>query len=101
MRIWLVVQNTGQVDGQAIATLVGVENGVEFYRSSMSVTDPVGGGYTSFLFPGSTPLVAGKIIWTVTLVNGAKVDVRVGTTEVEGRDSHDDGKENHYHRSDH
>ena len=103
IRFWLVVKNTTQVEGQGIATLVGVQNGVEFYRRSITVTDPVGGGYSSFKFPDATAMVEGKIIWTLTLVDNTNTDVRTRTTKVEGKDDDDDHEKGKgkYHRPKH
>jgi hypothetical protein len=101
IRIWLVVRNPGQVDGNAVATVVGTENGVEFYRNSLTVSAPLGGAPKGFLFPNSTGMVAGKIIWTVTMVDSTNTETRTRTTEVEGKDSHDDNNEHHYHRTEH
>jgi hypothetical protein len=87
------------VDGSATATVTGVENGVEFYRNTIVVTAPVNGVPASYMFPNSAGMVAGNIIWTVTLTDSTNVETRVKTTEVEGNDSHDDVHETHYHRS--
>jgi hypothetical protein len=106
IRFWLVVKNMSQVQGQATATLTGVQNGVEFYRQAITVSDPVGGGYTSFKFPDAQALVEGKIIWTVTMVDNTDTEVRTQTTKVEGRETDDHHGDDHkltpkYHRTEH
>jgi hypothetical protein len=101
IRIWLVVRNPGQVNGQATATVVGTENGVQFYSNTLTVTAPTSGAPMGYMFPSASGMVAGKIVWTLTLRDSTNVETRVRTTEVEGNTSHDDVNEHHYHRSDH
>jgi|GEM_PF-5335165 len=90
IRIWLIVNNTGQLNGTAIATVVGVQNGIEFYRNSMNVFDQPGGWPSTFIFPNSSAMVEGKITWTVTLVDATNTDIRTATTKIEGRERRDD-----------
>jgi hypothetical protein len=71
--IRLDVRNAGTVNQARIATLVGrrLAGGVEVYRRTLSVSDPVAGGTTSFNFPTYTPVVAdvGTIVWTATIAD--------------------------------
>jgi hypothetical protein len=69
----LVVKNTGTVEGSALATITGMLNGVEVYNETLTVTDSVGNGRTTYddasvpAIPPFVPTVAGDILWTVTL----------------------------------
>ena len=63
----LVVRNNGTVDGNANATLVGMQGGNQVYQQVLSVSDPVGNGRSTFDFPSFTPTVTGDITWTVTI----------------------------------
>ena len=90
VRIRLDIKNSGSVNGDGVATVVGVQNGIEIYRVSMIVSDPIRGGHTRFMFPSYTPTVSGKIVWTVTVTDdNPDNDVKVKTTKVKG-DEHDD-----------
>ena len=87
IEIRLDIKNDSQVEGQGQATVIGMQNGVEIYRQSLTVSDPVGGGHTRYYFPGYTPTVIGKITWTVTLTdNDPDVDMRERTTEVKQKE---------------
>ena len=68
--IQLTVSNAGIVEGDAPATVVGVQNGVEVYNETLTVTDPVGNGRTKFDFPAYEPAAAGEIVWTATIADG-------------------------------
>lgn len=63
------VENNGDNDGAAEATVVGVQNGVEVYREVLTVSDPMGGGVTTYTFPPYLPTETGQITWTGTLVD--------------------------------
>jgi PKD repeat protein len=65
----LKVENNGAVLGQAIATIVGVQNGDEVYRLRLNVYDDIGRGTTTFDFGSYTPTVAGDILWTATIAD--------------------------------
>lgn len=68
--IQLTVQNNGIEEGDAPATIVGVQNGVEVYNQILTVSDGVGNGRTKWDFPSYTPEVAGTIVWTATIADG-------------------------------
>jgi hypothetical protein len=81
----LVVRNSGTIDGPAQATVVGVQNGVQVYQETITVSDGVGNGRTRFVLPAFTPTVAGDITWTVTIDDpDPDVDVSVAVTRVVG-----------------
>jgi hypothetical protein len=63
------VKNNGDVLGQAIATVTGVQGGVEVYRQRLNVYDYFGKKATSFEFSPYTPTVAGDILFTVTIAD--------------------------------
>ncbi len=82
--IQLTVQNNGANEGSAPATIVGVQNGVEVYNATLTVSDGVGNGRTKFNFPDFTPTVAGNIVWTATIADGdPDVDQATATTVVQ------------------
>ena len=100
IEIRLDIKNDSQTEGQGQATVVGIQNGIEIYRQSLTVSDPAGGGSTRYYFPGYTPTVIGKITWTVTLTdNDPDVDMRERTTEVKqkGKDEDKDNNEEDEH----
>jgi hypothetical protein len=72
----LVVKNEGTVEGSALATITGMQNEVEVYNETLTVTDVVGNGRTTYndasvpAIPPFVPTVAGDILWTVTMVDG-------------------------------
>jgi PKD repeat protein len=68
--IKLSVENNGTVLGQAIATVVGEQNGAEVYNRRLNVFDDIGKGTTSFKFQSYTAEEAGDINWTVTIADG-------------------------------
>lgn len=65
--IGLEVLNSGMVNGQGTATVIGVQNGVEVYNQTIPIFDMVGGGHSRFHFPSYLPTASGEIIWTVTI----------------------------------
>lgn len=71
----LVVKNGASVEGSALATIIGVQNGMEVYNETLTVTDPVGNGRTTFddgsvpPVPPYTPMAAGDILWTATIAD--------------------------------
>jgi hypothetical protein len=67
--IQVVVDNPGTVLGQALATVVGTQNGLEVYRWSLNVFDYNGRGTTSFNFPTYSPVARGMIDWAVTIAD--------------------------------
>ena len=92
IEIKLDVKNTSLINGQGIATIVGVQNGVEIYRVSMPVSDPIGGGSTRVKFPDYIPTAIGKIEWTVTLDDGVlDPDVTKRSTDVIPHQEDSDG----------
>jgi hypothetical protein len=81
--IQLSVENPGPVLGQALATVVGMQDGFEVYRWSLNVYDYNGKGSTSFNFPTYTPAAKGTINWTVTIFDvDPDMDVATATTTV-------------------
>ena len=81
--IQLTVKNNGIVEGDAPATVIGVQNGVEVYNETLTVSDPVGNGRTKFDFPDFVPTAAGDIVWTATIADGdPDDDTAIATTTV-------------------
>jgi len=81
--IQITVQNNGIDEGDAPATIVGVQDGVEVYNEILTVSDPVGNGRTKWDFPSYTPGVEGTIVWTATIADGdPDVDEATATTTV-------------------
>jgi PKD repeat protein len=81
--ISLRVRNRGTVFGQAIATVVGVQNEIEVYRLRLNVFDDIGRGDTTFDFGSYSPTVAGDIVWTATIDDGdPDIDETTETTVV-------------------
>lgn len=68
--IRLVVENNGSVLGQAIATVVGVQEGIEVFRLQLNVFDDIGKGRTTFSFGSYTPTAPGDIVWSATIADG-------------------------------
>ncbi len=100
IKIRLEVKNNSLVTGYGIATVIGVQNGVEIYRTSKIVSDPVGGGFSSFFFPSYSPTLSTKIVWKVILIDGnSDIDVRMSSTSVTNHyeDNDDDQHNNHGH----
>lgn len=67
--IQLTVENPGTVLGQALATVVGTQNGKEVYKWSLNVYDYNGKGTTSFNFPAYKPTAKGTVNWAVTIAD--------------------------------
>lgn len=73
--IKLVVKNNGTVEGSALATITGEQNGLVVYSESLTVTDAVGNGRTRYddgsspSIPPFTPTVSGDILWTATIAD--------------------------------
>ena len=81
--IKLTVENQGTVLGQAIATVVGMQDGVEVYNWRLNVYDYNGKGTTSFSFQTYTPAAKGTINWTATIADDdPDVDEATATTVV-------------------
>lgn len=68
--ISLKVRNNGTVLGQAIATVVGMQNNIEVFRRRLNVFDDIGRGDTTFDFGSYTPTTSGEITWTATIADG-------------------------------
>jgi len=84
--IMLMVKNGGLVEGEALATLIGVQDGVEVYNESRKVTDGTGRGRTKNLFPAYLPEGAGEIQWTATIEDGdPDDDVATAATRIMNR----------------
>lgn len=84
VRLRLAVRNAGTVNGSAPATLVGMQNRVQVYKRTITVS-AVGTTASTFTFPPYTPTARGDIRWTVTIAD-LNPSSRMATTEVEGRE---------------
>ncbi len=74
----------GTVNGQGMATVVGVQNGVEVYNQTISIADMVGGGHSRFRLPSYLPVAPGEIVWTVTLSDDdADMDTGTASTRID------------------
>jgi len=81
--ISLVVKNNGSTEGSAMATITGIQNSVEVYSQTQSVTDGVGNGRTTVDFMSYTPSVSGEIIWTAIISDDdPDVDEATASTNV-------------------
>ena len=81
--VQLNVENGGVTEGSADATIVGVQNDAVVYTQTLSVTDGVGNGATSYTFQSYIPDAAGDITWTATIVDGdPDPDSETATTTV-------------------
>ncbi len=79
----LAVRNNGTVNAPRLATIVGQQGGVEVYRETMMVNDPVGGGATTFNFQNFVPRLAVPVNWTATIDDDdPDIDVATATTNV-------------------
>ncbi len=87
--ITLVVKNGGSVEGSAMATITGMQNGVMVYSETVSVTDPVGNGRTRYddgsvpAIPPYVPTAPGDILWTATIADAdPDDDTATATTRI-------------------
>jgi hypothetical protein len=84
--IKLVVRNGGNSEGETTATVTGMQGGIDVYSKTETVSDPVGNGSTTHLFPGFIPPEAGDIEWTATFVDGdPDFDTATALTKVVSR----------------
>jgi large repetitive protein len=67
--IQISVENPGTVLGQALATVVGTQDGLQVYKWSLNVYDYNGKGTTSFSFPSYKPTAKGTINWAATIAD--------------------------------
>ena len=81
IRIRLVVKNNGTTEGEAQATVIGMQNGMKVYEVSMAVSDGVGNGQTRESFPPFVPSEPGVISWTAEVAD-ANPDRATATTNV-------------------
>lgn len=87
IQILLDVKNNGLTEGQGMATVSGLQNGVEVYRQSLPVSDAAGGAPRRYSFPEFTPTNSGEILWTVSLSDDdPDLDEEVESTRVEAGD---------------
>lgn len=59
----LVVENNGSDEGNALATISGVQGQNLVYYSTMEVTDLTGPGFMKYQFPVYIPTETGDIFW--------------------------------------
>jgi hypothetical protein len=97
----LEVENERSVSGSAPATLIGVQNGTEVYKQTITVSVRSRGD-ARFSFPSFTPTRTGTISWTVTIADqNSDVDVAKATTTVTCSRSGADGRERDEHDDEH
>jgi hypothetical protein len=99
----LLVSNKSMVNGSVPVSLVGMQNRVQVYKETITVSvDP--GKVSMFRFPSFTPTEAGDILWTVTIednvkdIKHAKAVTHVIKQSCNQRQDHD---QNHDHDHDH
>jgi PKD repeat protein len=87
----LVVKNNGSEEGEALAAITGVQNGLVVYSHTLTVTDPVGNGRTKYdddsvpSIPPFTPTEAGDILWEATIADeDPDIDEITAVTRVVG-----------------
>jgi len=85
--VQLSVENVGVTEGSADATITGVQDQdgtpVPVYSQTLTVTDDVGKGATTYTFQSYIPDTAGDIIWTATIIDGdPDDDIATATTTV-------------------
>jgi hypothetical protein len=79
----LVVRNNGTAEGDTVATVKGMQNGVEVYRETVTVATTALTRRSQVNFPDFTPSTAGLIAWTATIVDGdPDDDAATATTNV-------------------
>jgi hypothetical protein len=83
IKIELMVKNTGDLDDEAEAMVIGDQNGQRVYSEIMMVSDAVGGGHTKWSFPSFTPNATWDINWTATITDDdPDIDTATATTSV-------------------
>ena len=85
--VQLSVENVGVTEGSADATITGVQDQdgtqVPVYSQTLTVTDDVGKGATTYTFQSYIPDAAGDITWTATINDGdPDTDIATATTTV-------------------
>lgn len=81
--ISLVVINNGDSERSAPATIIGIQNGIEVYIQTQTVSDGIGNGRTTVDFLSYTPDISGEIVWTATIADeDPDDDVAIATTNV-------------------
>jgi hypothetical protein len=82
LRVW--VENPGSVDESRVATLSGVQGGVEVYSATLDVSDrPGDAAATKYNFPRFAPSAEGDILWTVSIADDdPDVDAMSAVTRV-------------------
>jgi len=85
VKINFTVTNSGTVDEPRTATIVGMQNGSEVFRSAFDVSDDVGDGTTSYSME-YTPVATGKIMWMAVIDDdNADDDSAIAATQVVSR----------------
>ena len=68
LRVW--IENPGSIDEARLATLTGVQGGVEVYNESLEVADMPGDDAAKrYAFPAYAPNATGDIVWSVTIAD--------------------------------
>jgi len=76
----IAIYNVGDNDGVGNLTVVGQQNGVEVYRQVLTVSDPVGGGVTTYVLQAYFPTETGTIEWMATLDSADGTDTASAST---------------------
>lgn len=83
IQITLRVMNRSKINGARPATVVGVQNDAEVYRTTLPVSSRPGRGNALFTFPTYTPTATGSIQWVATIDDDdPDADVATATTRV-------------------
>ena len=82
LRVW--IKNPGALDESRVATLSGVQGGVEVYSATLDVSDRPGDeAATKHSFPRFTPSAVGDVLWTVSIAaDDPDVDAMSAVTRV-------------------
>jgi hypothetical protein len=81
--VQLTVENGGDTEGSASATITGEQNDVVVYVQTLPVSDDVGSGSTRYTFQSYFPDAEGKITWTALITDDdPDEDVATATTTV-------------------
>ena len=102
VQIRLDIRPGNRIDGQGTATVVGVQNGMEVYRVTLTVSTGNSRRTRSYNFPAYLPTASGNITWTATLSDGnADDDTSTAITLATAPESSDDDRDDDQHDDDH
>lgn len=84
VEISLEIDTPGIVDGERLAVVTGVQNGVVVYEVTLVVSGDIHDGRIKLSFPDYLPQATGEIVWTATLSDDdTDDDIVEAATQVE------------------